>query len=48
VEPADIADPSLGPTGLRRLYTALTRAVLGLTIVHARPLPAALDAPPPA
>jgi DNA helicase IV len=43
VEPADIADPALGPTGLRRLYTALTRAVLGLTIVHAKPLPAALD-----
>jgi DNA helicase IV len=42
VEPADIADPALGPTGLRRLYTALTRAVLGLTIVHAKPLPAAL------
>jgi hypothetical protein len=48
VEPADIADPSLGPTGLRRLYTALTRAVLGLTIVHAKPLPAALDPAPPA
>ena len=47
VEPADIADPALGPTGLRRLYTALTRAVLGLTIVHARPLPAALGAAPP-
>jgi hypothetical protein len=42
VEPAEIADPALGPAGLRRLYTALTRAVLGLTIVHARPLPAAL------
>jgi DNA helicase IV len=46
VEPADIADPALGPTGLRRLYTALTRAVLGLTIVHARPLPAALVSGP--
>ena len=42
VEPAEIADPALGPAGLRRLYTALTRAVLGLTVVHARPLPAAL------
>ncbi|HEX2159702.1 MAG TPA: hypothetical protein VHS79_22390 [Actinomycetes bacterium] len=42
VEPAEIADPALGPAGLRRLYTALTRAVLGLTIVHTRPLPAAL------
>ena len=48
VEPAEIADPALGPAGLRRLYTALTRAVLGLTIVHARPLPAALGAAPPA
>jgi DNA helicase IV len=47
VEPADIADPALGPAGLRRLYTALTRAVLGLTIVHAEPLPAALGAAPP-
>ena len=46
VEPADIADPALGPTGLRRLYTALTRAVLGLTIVHARPLPATLVSGP--
>ncbi|HEV3398396.1 MAG TPA: AAA family ATPase, partial [Actinomycetes bacterium] len=42
VEPAEIADLALGPAGLRRLYTALTRAVLGLTIVHTRPLPAAL------
>ena len=48
VEPADIADPALGPTGLRRLYTALTRAVLGLTIVHAQPLPAALGPAPTA
>jgi DNA helicase IV len=46
VEPAEIADPALGPTGLRRLYTALTRAVLGLTVVHARPLPAALVSGP--
>ncbi|GHG65082.1 HelD family protein [Streptomyces griseocarneus] len=29
-------------TGLRRLYVALTRAVSGLTIVHAQPLPAQL------
>jgi DNA helicase IV len=29
-------------TGLRRLYVALTRAVSGLTVVHADPLPAAL------
>jgi hypothetical protein len=48
VEPADIADPALGAAGLRRLYTALTRAVLGLTVVHAKPLPAALGATPPA
>jgi hypothetical protein len=48
VEPADIADPALGPTGLRRLYTALTRAVLGLTVVHAKPLPAALAPARPA
>jgi hypothetical protein len=38
----------LGPTGLRRLYTALTRAVLGLTIVHAKPLPSALGQAPAA
>ncbi|WSS24365.1 AAA family ATPase [Streptomyces sp. NBC_01190] len=29
-------------TGLRRLYVALTRAVSGLTVVHAEPLPEAL------
>jgi DNA helicase IV len=46
VEPAEIADPALGPAGLRRLYTALTRAVLGLAIVHAKPLPAALGSAP--
>ena len=44
VEPADLVDaePDLR-TGLRRLYVCLTRAVTGLTVVHARPLPAALD-----
>jgi hypothetical protein len=42
LEPADIADPALGVAGLRRLYTALTRAVLALRIVHTRPLPPAL------
>jgi DNA helicase IV len=47
VEPADIADPALGPAGLRRLYTAFTRAVLGLTVVHTKPLPAALGQPSP-
>ena len=45
VEPAEIADPALGVAGLRRLYTALTRAVLALRVVHSRPLPAALRAP---
>nr|WP_229698360.1 AAA family ATPase [Wenjunlia tyrosinilytica] len=30
-------------TGLRRLYVVLTRAVSGLTIVHAAPLPRELD-----
>jgi DNA helicase IV len=43
LEPADIATPALGVAGLRRLYTALTRAVLALQVVHARPLPAALS-----
>jgi DNA helicase IV len=42
VEPAEIADPTLGVPGLRRLYTALTRAVLALRVVHAHPLPLAL------
>ncbi|MEV5506329.1 HelD family protein [Streptomyces orinoci] len=39
-EPAEIvsAEPD-ERTGLRRLYVALTRAVSGLTILHARPLP---------
>jgi len=45
VEPAEIADPALGVAGLRRLYTALTRAVLALRVVHARPLPARLRVP---
>lgn len=30
-------------TGLRRLYVALTRAVSGLTVLHASPLPRQLD-----
>ncbi len=29
-------------TGLRRLYVALTRAVSGLEVLHAEPLPAQL------
>jgi DNA helicase IV len=46
VEPSDIAaadevDPRFG---LRRLYIALTRAVSGLVVVHAKPLPEALAA----
>ncbi|WP_372408879.1 AAA family ATPase [Streptomyces luteireticuli] len=39
-EPAAIvAGEPDGRTGLRRLYVALTRAVSGLTILHAEPLP---------
>jgi DNA helicase IV len=46
VEPSDIAarddvDPRFG---LRRLYIALTRAVSGLIVVHAKPLPEPLAA----
>ncbi|MFL6139944.1 MAG: HelD family protein [Frankiaceae bacterium] len=45
VEPAAIADAEGGEEqGLRRLYVVLTRAVSSLTVVHARPLPAALAA----
>ncbi|MEE1938285.1 ATP-binding domain-containing protein [Streptomyces sp. TRM 70361] len=33
-------------TGLRRLYVALTRAVSGLAVVHAAPLPRPLNGPP--
>jgi DNA helicase IV len=44
VEPAEVA--ASGPRGLRLLYVALTRAVLRLRVVHARPLPAALTPPP--
>jgi DNA helicase IV len=42
-EPATIvaAEPD-ARTGLRRLYVALTRAVSGLAVLHAAPLPAAL------
>ncbi len=43
VEPAAIAAAEPDErTGLRRLYVVLTRAVSGLTVVHAEPLPAAL------
>ncbi|WP_033222638.1 HelD family protein [Kitasatospora phosalacinea] len=40
VEPATIADR--GPTGLRRLYVALTRSTQSLTVLHTAPLPTAL------
>ena len=40
VEPADIAGDDA--RGLRLLYVALTRPIQHLSVVHARPLPAAL------
>ncbi|GAA4360371.1 HelD family protein [Angustibacter luteus] len=44
VEPAAIAAAEPDErTGLRRLYVVLTRAVTGLTVVHAEPLPEALS-----
>jgi DNA helicase IV len=43
VEPAAIADEG-GDAGLRELYVALTRPTKTLTVVHSRPLPAALGA----
>lgn len=45
-EPAAVvgAEPD-DRTGLRRLYVALTRAVSGLTVVHAAPLPELLAEP---
>ena len=45
VEPAAIVagEPSEFQ-GLRRLYVVLTRAVSGLSVVHARPLPEVLAA----
>ncbi len=42
VEPAAIAGDDA--RGLRLLYVALTRPIQHLTVVHARPLPAALEA----
>ncbi|QGV82734.1 HelD family protein [Streptomyces ficellus] len=43
-EPAAVVDGEPDErTGLRRLYVALTRAVSGLTVVHAAPLPSQLD-----
>lgn len=45
VEPAAIAAAEPDErTGLRRLYVVLTRAVSGLTVVHAEPLPGPLAA----
>ncbi|MCX5406358.1 AAA family ATPase [Streptomyces sp. NBC_00335] len=42
-EPAEVvAGEPDERTGLRRLYVCLTRAVSGLTVLHAAPLPAAL------
>ncbi|GGK83024.1 HelD family protein [Ornithinimicrobium pekingense] len=42
-EPAQIAEAEPDRrSGLRRLYVVLTRAVSGLTVVHARPLPGPL------
>ncbi|WP_219461872.1 HelD family protein [Nonomuraea rhizosphaerae] len=41
VEPADIV--AAEPRGLARLYVVLTRAVTSLTVLHAKPLPAALS-----
>ncbi|MFI6541580.1 HelD family protein [Nonomuraea sp. NPDC050547] len=40
VEPADIV--AAEPRGLARLYVVLTRAVTSLTVLHDKPLPAAL------
>ena len=40
VEPAEVV--AAEPRGLRRLYVVLTRAVSGLAVVHADPLPTAL------
>ncbi|MFF9150281.1 HelD family protein [Streptomyces sp. NPDC014861] len=46
-EPAAVVDGEPDErTGLRRLYVALTRAVSGLTVVHAAPLPAQLATAP--
>ncbi|MGW6419327.1 HelD family protein [Streptomyces sp. NPDC055055] len=44
-EPAAVVDGEPDErTGLRRLYVALTRAVSGLTVLHATPLPVQLGA----
>ncbi|MFI9383812.1 HelD family protein [Kutzneria sp. NPDC052558] len=41
LEPAEIA--AAGPTGLRLLYIALTRAISRLTVLHTHPLPPQLN-----
>lgn len=47
LEPAEIAAAEPDErTGLRRLYVVLTRAVSDLTVVHAEPLPEALQPEP--
>ncbi len=48
LEPADLvaAEPDEA-TGLRRLYVCLTRAVSSLQVLHAKPLPPALDGAEP-
>ena len=46
VEPAALVAPD--PAGLRLLYVTLTRATRTLTVVHARPLPEALERAPEA
>lgn len=46
VEPADIV--AAEPRGLNRLYVALTRALVGLVVLHQQALPAPLGAPRPA
>jgi hypothetical protein len=45
-EPAGIVDEPLGGQGLREPYVALTRPTRTLVVVHARPLPAELQAFP--
>jgi superfamily I DNA/RNA helicase len=42
-EPAAIVAERDGVQGLRELYVALTRPTKTLVVVHARPLPAALE-----
>jgi ATP-dependent exoDNAse (exonuclease V) beta subunit len=47
VEPAAIVEEAVEGQGLRELYVALTRPTQKLVIVHARPLPAELQAESP-